>query len=72
MTEQIDYNRIVDAQGGRKWVNQKGIRVLFEAHTKTIKLHSINAKDGRQTTDLRLEIPVEHINEVIDALKQYV
>lgn len=68
-TQQVDYNRVVGARGGRKWVNQKGI--IVGRSNDRVQLHSVNAKDGRQTTDLRLEIPLESVEDVINALRQF-
>lgn len=76
MTKEVKYGRTVKAQAMSKSPYQVGLILIDDKiwggdTGETVSLHSMNAKDGKQTSYLRLQIPKEHIDEVIEALKQF-
>jgi hypothetical protein len=73
MTEQVNYNKMVWAQAMSKNPNQKGLIVRddYLSDGSLISLHGVNAKDGKQTSHLRLQIPKESIGDVIEMLKKF-
>lgn len=75
MRSQINYRRNVKARAMSKSPCQAGMELEDESYYsdggKNVVLHSINAKDGKVTSHLHLQIPKEDINRVIEALKHY-
>jgi hypothetical protein len=75
MKNQIDYTRTVRARAMNKSPNQKGLYLTdehWDNKKDVVSIMSVNAKDGNVTSHLWLQIPKENLQDVIDALKQFV
>ena len=77
MIHDIKYKRTVNAIAGRKYAYSAGIILRDDSlyrvgDNSVLCLHSINKKDGKQTTDLMLQIPKEDIHEFINALTKFI
>lgn len=64
----VPFTRTVMAIKGGKCVAQQGVNISKKEDDITI--YCLNKKDGGITTRLRIEIPMESLDSVIEALKQ--
>lgn len=71
MKHEIHYSRSVQAKAMSKSPAQAGIIITDEHFQNRVSLHCINAKDGKQTTHLMLQIPKEDLDNVINSLIQF-
>lgn len=68
----VKYTKDVYAQKGLTIVTQTGLELTDNILPgDVISLFAINKKVGFITTNLKMEIPKENIQDVIDALKQF-
>jgi len=65
---EIRYNRQVQSVAMSKWPNQVGLSLTKVGDV--IDVESINPRTNSTTTYLRMQIPVEAIDEVINVLNQ--
>ena len=65
----IRYNRVVRAEAMNKRPYQKGI-MLIDDSSGNITINSINSKDGLPTSHLHIQIPIEHVPELLEALSK--
>lgn len=75
MIQDVKYKRTVHAHAGRKYPYSGGIILRDDGYYEgenIVCLHSINKRDGKQTTDLMLQIPKEEIHEFINALTKFI
>lgn len=67
-TIEVKYSRAVHSRFKTAFVNQAGIHM--QRGEAEVLLYSINKKDGWPTTGVHMNIPVEDIDKIIEALKQ--
>lgn len=76
MTKRIDYPRVVASRAIHKHPNQSGLHLQklkgspFWQSDNSIRLEAINPKTNTITTGLYLEIPVESVSDLIQALQE--
>ena len=72
---QVDYSRTVAAHAKVKRVNQAGIHFYRydyqDGRPAVVAISCVNKKDGSLTSGLELQIPIEDVDKVIEALKQF-
>jgi hypothetical protein len=74
MIENVKYSRVVDAKAMSKAPKQAGLSINNDEDWRTkdvVTLNSINSKDGMITSHLRLQIPKEDLQSVINALNKF-
>ena len=69
MNREIRYNRIVNSNAGNKYPNQIGL-LLERIGDDVIEIKAFNPVKLKPTTNLYMQIPLEHVQEVIDKLRE--
>ena len=65
----INYKRVVQSVAMNKHPNQSGLSLKIEAGD-VIKLEAINPKLNEITSHLKLEVPIEELDNLIGALTE--
>lgn len=68
MNREIKYNRIVRSVAGNKYPFQTGLSLTKV--DDVIEIKAFNSVTKSTTTGLRMEIPLENVEEVIEKLKE--
>ena len=64
----VDYSRVVESVAMSKRPNQNGMVIVKDGDK--VFLHATNPKTNEVTSYLMLQIPIEDIDKVIDALNK--
>lgn len=65
----IKYKRTVQSTAMSKRPYQNGLSLEIDRRDNVVRIESINPRTNQITTYLSMEIPIEQIEEVINALK---
>lgn len=67
---QVNYSRTVRAHAKIQGINQAGIHFWRYDSLNVIAVSCVNKKNGLLTSGLELQIPIEDLDQVIDALNK--